>query len=300
MNFRKFGIEDDPEDALDPQTAFNILTVGMFQGSFTGKKLKDYIDGNKEDYRSARKIINRLDKATLIESYAKDFEKILTASKTKSPFAKLADDEINLELPNSTAAPLRDEPTSSAGIGVAHPNAIKSEQEPATNAAADNSEGTHAKGVSASVEITAQGGIKADTSSGPSNNVVVEKKEGWLARKWKQLLALVTGNSLLDGWSERFAQIQALGLPERFWRNLIYFTIGGAAIYFAFDWYKDYQDRKITGKLIAANSTATNMVQVASTETIQSYAKDKDWQIINVTSEKKPLWVRIKAVFTGT
>lgn len=76
-NYTRFGIADNPEKALEAQTAFEIMTRGMHEGLFTGKKLKDYIDGGKTDYVQARRIINRLDKAKEIAAYAQEFEGIL-------------------------------------------------------------------------------------------------------------------------------------------------------------------------------------------------------------------------------
>jgi hypothetical protein len=49
----------------------------MTKGLFTGKKLNDYINNTKTDYVNARKIINGLDRANLIASYAKVFETAL-------------------------------------------------------------------------------------------------------------------------------------------------------------------------------------------------------------------------------
>lgn len=79
-NYRKFGIEDTPAQAIEPETAFIILTKGMQLGLFTGKKLSDYISGSRVDYINARHIINGTDKAQLIADYAGKFEKILKVS----------------------------------------------------------------------------------------------------------------------------------------------------------------------------------------------------------------------------
>jgi len=79
-NYRKFGIDAEPEKALEPDTAFPILSVGMHVGSFTGKKLSDYINANKKDYKNARRIINGTDKADVIAGYAFAFEKALNSS----------------------------------------------------------------------------------------------------------------------------------------------------------------------------------------------------------------------------
>lgn len=83
-NYEQFSISDKPELALEPETAFRILSCGMHNGLFTGKKLSDYISDTGKDYKNARKIINGLDKAALIAGYANQFEDILRASKTSA------------------------------------------------------------------------------------------------------------------------------------------------------------------------------------------------------------------------
>lgn len=88
-NYTKYGIASDPESAKQPDTAFAVMTAGMYLGNFTGKALKDYISGKSVDYKNARRIINRLDKADLIASYARSFEKILNASKVSAATATL-------------------------------------------------------------------------------------------------------------------------------------------------------------------------------------------------------------------
>lgn len=79
-NYRKFGIEDNPEAALDPETAVHILERGMTEGMFTGKKLSDYINKKGTDYFNARRIINGTDKAAEIAKYAADLEFYLKAA----------------------------------------------------------------------------------------------------------------------------------------------------------------------------------------------------------------------------
>lgn len=78
-NYKKFGIADEPDKALEPETAYEITSRGMREGLFTGKKLADFING-KADYRNARKIINGLDKADEIADKARKWEAILTDS----------------------------------------------------------------------------------------------------------------------------------------------------------------------------------------------------------------------------
>ncbi|MFA5899571.1 MAG: hypothetical protein WC829_10705 [Hyphomicrobium sp.] len=48
----------NPDLALRPDIAARILVVGMRDGLFTGKKLRDYIGNGKLDYKGARAIIN--------------------------------------------------------------------------------------------------------------------------------------------------------------------------------------------------------------------------------------------------
>ncbi|HEX8772481.1 MAG TPA: hypothetical protein VF735_02680 [Pyrinomonadaceae bacterium] len=69
-----------PDHALHPDVAYRIMSYGMRHGTFTGKKLGDYINGNTCDYTNARRIINRLDQAAKIKGYAVNFESILRNS----------------------------------------------------------------------------------------------------------------------------------------------------------------------------------------------------------------------------
>lgn len=82
-NYRRMGhivgknLVDRPDDAMIPEVSYKILVEGMRRGIFTGKKLKDYFNGSKKDYRRARRIVNGMDKASLIAKYAVKFENIL-------------------------------------------------------------------------------------------------------------------------------------------------------------------------------------------------------------------------------
>lgn len=82
----KLGINllGDPDLALVPSVAAQVMFDGMEAGWFTGKGLDDYIDdkdeADSEDLRefiAARKIINGTDKAQLIGGYALKFEAAL-------------------------------------------------------------------------------------------------------------------------------------------------------------------------------------------------------------------------------
>ena len=75
----QLGIDliNNPDLALEPKYAAEILVNGSMSGWFTSKKLSDYINDKKKDYINARRVINGLDKAQLIASYAVVFEKAL-------------------------------------------------------------------------------------------------------------------------------------------------------------------------------------------------------------------------------
>jgi putative chitinase len=72
-NYRTFGIERDPDKALDPETAVRILFNGMVSGAFSGKKLADYFGPEQEDWVGARAIINGKDRAELVAGYGRAY-----------------------------------------------------------------------------------------------------------------------------------------------------------------------------------------------------------------------------------
>jgi hypothetical protein len=63
----------NPDLALDPQKALFILVHGFKNGTFTGKKITDFINQAETDFINARRCINRLDKAEEIADLAQDF-----------------------------------------------------------------------------------------------------------------------------------------------------------------------------------------------------------------------------------
>ena len=70
----------DPSLAMDASNAYRIMSLGMRDGMFTGKKLSDYINAAGCDYRNARRIINAMDQADRIKTYAESLEAMLRAS----------------------------------------------------------------------------------------------------------------------------------------------------------------------------------------------------------------------------
>jgi len=71
---------DHADNALIPAVAYRIMSHGMRNGAFTGKRLSDYISGQRCDYKNARRIINGLDQWKLIKEYAEILEQILRGS----------------------------------------------------------------------------------------------------------------------------------------------------------------------------------------------------------------------------
>ncbi len=77
----KFDLLNHPELALNLDLAIKIMFYGMENGSFTGKKLSDYFNSNKEDWTGARRIINGTDKAAAVADYAKKFYSAISYTK---------------------------------------------------------------------------------------------------------------------------------------------------------------------------------------------------------------------------
>lgn len=72
-----YGLTTDPDAALDPAIAYRIMSGGMRNGLFTGRKLGDFITADRCDYLNARRVINGTDCSERIAGYAEVFEAIL-------------------------------------------------------------------------------------------------------------------------------------------------------------------------------------------------------------------------------
>lgn len=73
-------LANNPDLALEPEVAAAIMFEGMTRGTFTGKKLSDYFNGQKTDWKNARRIINGTDRASEIAGYAKHFHSDLVSA----------------------------------------------------------------------------------------------------------------------------------------------------------------------------------------------------------------------------
>lgn len=79
----KVDFVNNPDWAMNPDYASDIMVRGMEQGWFTGKKLKDYLPhgraANAAEFKRARRIINGTDKDAIIADYALRFQSALQA-----------------------------------------------------------------------------------------------------------------------------------------------------------------------------------------------------------------------------
>lgn len=69
---KKLGVDlvGNPERARDPQIAAAILVGGMKDGTFTGRKLGDYVGNGRSDFHNARRVVNGTDRAGHIGNIA--------------------------------------------------------------------------------------------------------------------------------------------------------------------------------------------------------------------------------------
>lgn len=65
-----YDFVNNPDLMLQMEPSLFVLFEGMIYGLFTGRDLTDYIWLDECDFENARRIINGLDKAELIEGYA--------------------------------------------------------------------------------------------------------------------------------------------------------------------------------------------------------------------------------------
>ncbi len=90
-NYARFGdllgidLVNNPDQALDADTASHIIFEGMVRGMFTGRALKHYFkpDTLESDWFNARKMINRLDKAEQIARYGRAFWRAILIAEGK-------------------------------------------------------------------------------------------------------------------------------------------------------------------------------------------------------------------------
>ena len=68
----------DPDNMMDAEIAYCVMSYAMRRGAFTGVGLPKYFNANRTDPLNARRIINSLDCAELIAGYYDKFMKIIS------------------------------------------------------------------------------------------------------------------------------------------------------------------------------------------------------------------------------
>ncbi|MDH6268406.1 putative chitinase [Rhizobium sp. SG_E_25_P2] len=68
----------DPDAALDLDIAVKIIIAGMIEGLFTKRKLKDFFDGDSDDWAGARRIINGLESADRLAGHGRAFYRAIS------------------------------------------------------------------------------------------------------------------------------------------------------------------------------------------------------------------------------
>lgn len=76
----------NPDEALKPDVAYKIMSLGMRKGIFANASLAQFLSGKRTDYVGARRIINGNDHAEEIARDARDFEELLFASSAQKVF----------------------------------------------------------------------------------------------------------------------------------------------------------------------------------------------------------------------
>lgn len=68
---KELGVDlvNDPDKAMEPEIAAPVAVLGMMEGWFTGKRLSSYFNDKTFNAVQARRIINGIDRATLIAAY---------------------------------------------------------------------------------------------------------------------------------------------------------------------------------------------------------------------------------------
>lgn len=82
-------LTQNPDAALDPEVSVQVLVQGMIDGWFSGdgrgrhtleRHIKNKDNGTFEEFKNARRIVNLMDKASLIANYAMVYQQALKAA----------------------------------------------------------------------------------------------------------------------------------------------------------------------------------------------------------------------------
>jgi hypothetical protein len=140
-NYEKVGklvgldFVSDPDLLLDLKISSMVMVRAMLAGTYTGKKLSDYINERETNYVGARAVVNGRDRAADIAEYAETFESALRAAR-HARNEHVADESLRAveealkrpaepaeplppatQLPDETETPASESPTPSNAIG---------------------------------------------------------------------------------------------------------------------------------------------------------------------------------------
>lgn len=245
-NYQKFSdllnidLISNPDLALDGNISFDIMTIGMFQGIFTGKKLGNYINSEKINYKGARRIINGQDRADEIARYAEKLSKVLKSSLEEEDDIKNITSSITEESISNKVSP------KSSNLNVPLSDKIVVEKEERVEVKEDFFKKLWMKIVGG---VTALGGIDAITD------------------KAQQAQALGLPISF---WTKAFYVIVSLAVIWLVYE--LYTEVIHPAII-------NKRKRDFTKMLVKANSTTTNNVMVAKSDELPKY-ESAGWTVI--------------------
>lgn len=123
-NYRRVGdllgidLVADPGLLMKQPWGARSAVLGMIHGVYTGKKLADYFNGNTNNPKGARRIVNGTDKASLIATYHKAFLDAIKAApvaEVSTPMAEPAPAPVE-ELARPDGPPLAKDRTTIGGL----------------------------------------------------------------------------------------------------------------------------------------------------------------------------------------
>ncbi len=248
-NYTKYSIADAPEKALDPEKAFYIMTDGMFKGTYTGKKLTDYVNNSRADFTNARRVINGLDKASTIAKYARSFVSILKASSESGVHFKAT----------PTEAP------------------VEAYEEAEGNGESDNVKVTVRDG-NVNVETSTQNGDKEKIA------IIASQKPGFFNRIYTKIAAAVSGNVVFQFAMDKAQALVGLALSPGVWWVIIVTVLVFSLAWIIWEAIKVHQEREkqkeLDKLLLEQNSTPNNIVQLVD-QTDANLFVARGWKVVN-------------------
>lgn len=243
-NYKKLGklvgadLVKNPDLALVPDIAFEILVIGTLRGLFTGKKLSDFINDKKTDFKNARKVVNGLDKADLIAGYAVKFQSILKSSLETSA-AHLHNLQTNAPvgdaLDETPAADIHAEPT----------------DEPPISQTAENIINT---GTQTGEEILIDAAANA-----PDVQITAPEPLNFLTKLWQTIAGIFAGTIVLPSFLQNGLDFNAaisliVNLISQNFKYILFAALGGLTVWFL---TKKVNSYKITKLKIETNADMT-------------------------------------------